>query len=48
MDRETLFDIKSAFGKSMITAFARINGKSIGIVANQPLFLAGAMDTELY
>ncbi|MCP4023433.1 MAG: carboxyl transferase [Desulfobacteraceae bacterium] len=46
VDRETIFEIKPEFGKSVITALARINGKSVGIVANQPLFLAGAMDTD--
>jgi len=46
VDKGSLFDIKPGFGKSVITALARINGKSVGIVANQPLFLAGAMDTD--
>jgi len=45
-DRESIFEIKPEFGKSVITAFARIDGKSVGIVANQPIFLAGAMDTD--
>ncbi len=46
IDHESLFEIKPEFGKSVITALARINGISVGIVANQPSFLAGAMDTD--
>ncbi|MBU1344543.1 MAG: carboxyl transferase [Proteobacteria bacterium] len=46
VDTQSLFAIKPEFGKSVITALARINGKSVGIVANQPSFLAGAMDTD--
>ncbi len=45
-DKDSLFEIKPGFGRSVITSLARINGRSIGIIANQPLFLAGAMDTD--
>jgi acetyl-CoA carboxylase carboxyltransferase component len=46
VDRNSLFPLKPAFGKSVITTLARIDGKVIGIVANQPMFNAGAMDTD--
>jgi acetyl-CoA carboxylase carboxyltransferase component len=46
VDNGSLFPIKPAFGKSVITALARINGKTVGIIANQPMFNAGAMDTD--
>jgi acetyl-CoA carboxylase carboxyltransferase component len=46
LDQDSLFEIKPEFGKSVITALARINGASVGIVANQPAFMAGAMDTN--
>ena len=46
VDRNSLFPLKPAFGKSVITALARIDGKTIGVVANQPMFNAGAMDTD--
>jgi acetyl-CoA carboxylase carboxyltransferase component len=46
VDSSSLFPLKPAFGKSVITALARINGEVIGIVANQPMFNAGAMDTD--
>jgi acetyl-CoA carboxylase carboxyltransferase component len=37
-DRETLFEIQPTFGRSVITALARLNGKVVGIVANNPMF----------
>jgi acetyl-CoA carboxylase carboxyltransferase component len=46
VDMHTLFPIKPAFGKTVITALARIDGKVVGVVANQPMFKAGAMDTD--
>ena len=46
VDRDSLFAVKPLFGKSVITALARIDGKVVGLVANQPMFNAGAMDTD--
>jgi len=46
VDRGSLFPIKPLFGKMVITALARIGGRVVGIVANQPMFQAGAMDTD--
>jgi acetyl-CoA carboxylase carboxyltransferase component len=46
VDSGSLFALKPDFGKSVITALARIDGSSVGIVANQPMFNAGAMDTD--
>jgi len=46
VDRESLFIIKPMFGMSVITALARVNGSVVGIIANQPMFNAGAMDTD--
>jgi acetyl-CoA carboxylase carboxyltransferase component len=37
-DRETLFEIQPTFGRSVITALARLNGKVVGVVANNPMF----------
>jgi acetyl-CoA carboxylase carboxyltransferase component len=30
----------------MITAFARIDGRPVGVIANQPMYMSGAVDTE--
>jgi acetyl-CoA carboxylase carboxyltransferase component len=46
VDSDSLFPLKPAFGKSVITALARIDGGVVGLVANQPMFNAGAMDTD--
>ena len=46
VDSQSLFPIKPAFGKSVITALARIDGGIVGLVANQPMFNAGAMDAD--
>ena len=46
VDKNSLFPIKPTFGKSVITSLARIDGNVVGIVANQPMFNAGAMDTD--
>jgi len=45
-DKNSLFPLKPTFGKSVITSLARIDGNVVGIVANQPMFNAGAMDTD--
>jgi acetyl-CoA carboxylase carboxyltransferase component len=45
-DKGSLFPIKEIFGITVITALARVAGKVIGIVANQPMFRVGAMDTD--
>ncbi len=46
VDTDSLFPIKPDFGQAVITSLARMGGKSVGIVANQPMFNAGAMDTD--
>jgi len=46
VDSGSLFPIKPLFAKSVITTLARIGGEVVGIVANQPAFNAGAMDTN--
>jgi acetyl-CoA carboxylase carboxyltransferase component len=46
VDSDSLFPIKPAFGKSVITAMARVDGRVVGLVANQPMHNAGAMDTD--
>ena len=46
VDGGLLFPVKPLFAKSVITSLARINGEVVGIVANQPQFNAGAIDTN--
>jgi acetyl-CoA carboxylase carboxyltransferase component len=39
------FELKPAYARNVVTGFVRMNGRSIGIVANQPMVLAGALDS---
>ncbi|MGN6821772.1 MAG: acyl-CoA carboxylase subunit beta [Candidatus Nitrosocosmicus sp.] len=44
VDDGEFFEIHELFAENIVVGFARMNGYSVGIVANQPLFLAGALD----
>jgi acetyl-CoA/propionyl-CoA carboxylase len=44
VDDGDFFEIHELFAENVIVGFARMGGRSIGIVANQPLYLAGALD----
>jgi acetyl-CoA carboxylase carboxyltransferase component len=46
VDHGEILDIKPRFAKSIITCLARIGGKSVGIVANQPNWLGGILDVD--
>ena len=45
-DAGSVLEIRRAFGPGMVTALARIEGKPLGIVANNPTHLAGAIDSD--
>ncbi len=44
VDRNSFFETSELFAPNLVTGFARIKGKTIGIVANQPKVLAGVLD----
>jgi acetyl-CoA carboxylase carboxyltransferase component len=44
-DKGSVLELKGFYGKNVITSFARINGKTIGIIANQPQAKAGILDS---
>ena len=46
VDGGEIFDIKPRFARSIITCLARIGGRSVGIVANQPNFLGGILEND--
>jgi methylmalonyl-CoA decarboxylase subunit alpha len=46
VDHGDILDIKPRFARSIITCFARIGGKSVGVVANQPNYLGGILDND--
>ncbi|MDP2645293.1 MAG: acyl-CoA carboxylase subunit beta [Desulfobacterales bacterium] len=45
-DDRQFFELKPDFAKNMITGFARLAGKVVGVVANQPKFLGGVIDIK--
>src|SRR5436189_5312385 len=45
-DEGDFFEIQDAFARNIVTGFARMEGRTIGIVANQPLLLAGVLDSD--
>ena len=45
-DEGVFFEIKENFAKNLITGFIRLEGRTIGVVANQPLVLAGCLDID--
>lgn len=46
IDPDTFFEVHKDFAENMVVGFARLGGSSIGIVANQPMNLAGVLDVD--
>ena len=46
VDESTFFEVKENFAGNIVIGFARLAGRSIGIVANQPAVLAGCLDVN--
>ncbi len=45
-DEGDFFEIQEAYARNIITGFMRIEGQTVGVVANQPLVLAGCLDID--
>jgi propionyl-CoA carboxylase beta chain len=45
-DEGDFFEIADAFARNIVTGFGRIGGRSVGFVANQPMVLAGVLDSD--
>jgi propionyl-CoA carboxylase beta chain len=45
-DEGDFFEIGAAFAKNIVTGFGRIAGRTVGFVANQPMVLAGVLDSD--
>lgn len=45
-DTRSVLELRRSFGLSMLTAFIRIEGRAVGLIANDPGYLAGAIDRE--
>jgi len=46
VDEADFFEIQENFAKNIITGFGRIEGRTVGVVANQPMTLAGVLDSD--
>lgn len=46
VDADSLLELQSQFARNIITAFARVEGRNVGLVANQPQHRAGALDSD--
>jgi acetyl-CoA carboxylase carboxyltransferase component len=46
VDRHTFFEVQPKWAQNIVIGFARLDGYPIGVVANQPAVLAGALDIE--
>ncbi|MCU0830324.1 MAG: acyl-CoA carboxylase subunit beta [Rhizobiaceae bacterium] len=45
-DDGDFFEIQDAFAKNIVTGFGRVEGRTVGFVANQPMVLAGVLDSD--
>jgi len=46
VDEGSLLELRAGFGAGMVTALARIEGRAVGLIANNPKHLGGAIDVE--
>ncbi|MFK5972292.1 MAG: acyl-CoA carboxylase subunit beta [Flavobacteriaceae bacterium] len=46
IDKDSFYEIHKDFAENIIVGFARLGGRSIGVIANQPMFLAGVLDVN--
>lgn len=46
VDKESFLEVHEHYADNLVVGFARIDGRSVGIVANQPLSLAGVLDID--
>src|SRR4029078_8171865 len=48
IDDGYFFEVQEFYAKNIVVGFARLNGRSVGIVANKPAFLAGPLDIKAF
>ncbi len=46
VDQDSFLEVHAAYAENIVVGFARLAGRSIGIVANQPAYLAGVLDSN--
>lgn len=45
-DTDSVLELRVGFGKAMITSLIRLEGRPVGVIANNPAYLSGAIDSE--
>ena len=45
-DEDSVLELRARFGRGMVTALARVDGRPLGVVANDPTHLGGAIDAD--
>jgi propionyl-CoA carboxylase beta chain len=45
-DRGSVLEVSDLFARNLVTAFARLGGRSVAVVASQPMYLAGSLDID--
>ncbi len=45
-DDENVLEVQDEYGQNVFTGFARVDGQAVGVVANQPMVLAGCLDAD--
>ncbi len=46
LDKDSMFEMKPRFGKSLITTLGRLEGRTVGVIANNPKFKGGSIDID--
>jgi len=46
MDKDSFYEVHENYADNIVVGFARLGGRSVGVVANQPLSLAGVLDID--
>jgi propionyl-CoA carboxylase beta chain len=46
LDEGAFFEIQAAFARNIVTGFGRLEGRTVGVIANQPMVLAGVLDSD--
>lgn len=46
VDENSFFEIHKDYAENIVVGFSRIGGRSVGVIANQPAYLAGVLDVE--
>ncbi len=45
-DKDSVFELKARYGRAVVTALTRLDGHSVGFIANNPMFKGGSLDAD--